>query len=313
MSTAPAVDLTIRPCLHPRAGHEHGTYLAHDRDGCRCGPCVAASRRHHKATAYRTATGTSSYVDAGPAREHVLRLLGVLTARQIEARSGVHRTAIRVLVGDFPGRPRSKRITRTTEAALLAVRADRVGNESSGLVDATGTRRRLQALVALGWPVSHLRARVGASSRTTWLLTSGGGAASDFVTVRLRDAVLSLYDELSMTLPAPGRGATRARGMAAARGWAPPLAWDDDSIDDPSAAPQRGVPGDVDSDIDEVIVERVLAGDRMTLSRSARGVVVARLAEAGESDRQIAARLGVVEMTVLRDRQRLGIESRWVA
>lgn len=220
------------PCRHPRARHQHGTYLAFVKDGCRCTPCEVAARRHSKQAAYRTATGTSSYVPAGRAREHVAALLATLTVGQIEERSGVHRTAIRVLIGDFPGRPASKRIVRKTEALLLAVRADRLGPETKGLVDATGTARRLRALVALGWPRAHLERHLGISSRTAWLLTAAP-QAPDMVTVSTREAVRSLYDELSLTIPGPSRAATRARRIAAARGWPPPLAWDDDVIDDP--------------------------------------------------------------------------------
>jgi hypothetical protein len=225
------------PCRHPRARHQHGTYLAHAKDGCHCPPCEAAARRHGKQGAYRTATGTSSYVAADRAREHVTALLATLTVGQIEERSGVHRTAIRVLIGDFPGRAASKRITRRTEAALIAVRATRLGSETKGLVDATGTIRRLRALVALGWPRAHLERRLGFSSRTAWLLTAAR-RTQDQVTVSTREAVRSLYDELSLEVPSPSRATTRARNLAAEHGWPPPLAWDDDVIDEPAGRPR---------------------------------------------------------------------------
>ncbi len=225
------------PCRHPRARHQHGTYLANVKDGCHCPPCERAGRRHSKEGAYRTATGTSSYVPADRARAHVTSLLATLTIGQVEERSGVHRTAIRVLVGDFPGRPASKRITRKTEAALIAVRPARLGPETRGLVDATGTTRRLRALVALGWPRKHLERRLGLSSRTAWLLTAAP-RVQDQVTVGTRDAVRALYDELSLSVPGPSRAATRARNLAVARGWPPPLAWDDDVIDEPRARPR---------------------------------------------------------------------------
>lgn len=242
------------PCRHPRARHQHGTYLAHDKDGCHCSACVTAARRHAKQQAYRTATGTSSYVPADRTRSHVRALLDSLTVGQIERRSGVNRTAIRVLIGDFPGRPPAKRITRTTEAALMAVTAQRVGDESDGLVDAAGTRRRLRALVALGWPLKHLHLRLGCSTRTVWLLA--GSTASDeaaLVNVRTRDAVRRLYDDLSLSVPSPGRATTRARNIASARGWPPPLAWDDDDIDDPAAAPATGPT--TEAVVDHVAVE----------------------------------------------------------
>jgi hypothetical protein len=228
---------TVVDCPHPRAGHRHGTHLAYFKDHCRCAPCTRAGRIHSKRVGYRTLTGTHTYVDATDARTHVEQLLEVLTVGQIEQRSGIHRTAIRVLVGDFPGRPASKRITRTTRDALLAVRTDRVGPEASGLVDRSGTQRRLRALIALGWTARHLTRRLGMSSRTMGMLTADHGTP---ILASTRAKVAALYDELALIIPAPSRGTTVARGIATRRGWVPPLAWDDDTIDDPDAQPDLG-------------------------------------------------------------------------
>lgn len=226
-------------CTHPRANHQHGTHLAFHKDGCRCTPCTLAYRHYSKRSAYRTATGTHTYVDAERSRQHTQMLLDTLTVGQIQERSGVNRTAIRVLIGDWPGKPPTKRVTRKTEAALLAVSPDRVGDEKHGLVDATGTVRRLRALTALGWNRKFLTARLGASSRTTWLLALHP-EENPLVKVATRDAVRELYDELSMQ-PAPnGPTATRIRSIARRHGWAPPLAWDDETIDDPAATPDLG-------------------------------------------------------------------------
>lgn len=222
-------------CTHPRANHQHGTPLAYQRDDCRCDPCREAYRVYNKRVSYRTLTGTHSYVDADLARTHVRRLLTVLTVGQVEQRSGVHRTAIRLLVGDWPGKPPSRRISGKTHAALMAVRPTRVGSEESGLVDATGTRRRLQALIALGWPANQLGRMIGASSCTVPRITNGDDV---LVLVATRAAVMALYDDLSLTVPPEGRIRTLSRGIARRKGWVPPLAWDDDTIDDPSASPE---------------------------------------------------------------------------
>ena len=283
-----------RDCLHPRARHQHGTSLAYDKDGCRCWPCTHDHSRHDHAERYRTATGTSSYVPAGPARAHVEQLLQVLTLSQIEQRSGVHRTAIRVLLGDFPSRPASKRITRATEQRLLAVRADRIGAETTGLVDGTGTRRRLQALVAIGWPQKTLAERLGMLPGNLSKVIYG-----DAVRVATRDAVRALYDELSLTVPGPSRGATIARNLAAARDWPAPLAWDDDVLDDPAASPHSD---DVDEDlVDELAIEHVLDGHRLQLTGATLHAAVHVLAAAGHQPAAIAERLGVD----LRQAQRL--------
>lgn len=231
----------VKPCLHQRAAHRHGTHLAYVKDGCRCDPCSQAARREAKRQRYRTAMGSSTYVDAGAARAHVRSLLETLTVSQIEHRSGVNRTAIRALIGGIPNHPASRRITRTTETRLLAVDGVRIGPETNGLVGPTGTRRRIQALVALGHPVSHLRTQLGASTRTMWALTRSGEAGT--IRVSTRDAVRDLYDKLSLTVPNPSRSTTAARNLAARRSWVPPLAWDDDQIDEPTACPARGYRG----------------------------------------------------------------------
>lgn len=93
-------------------------------------------------------------------------------------------------------------------------------------VDATGSRRRLQALVALGWPI-HLEDRLSPHARR---LTYSGQRTVHADTAA---AVRALYDELSMT-PGPS---SRSRQRAARKGWPVPLAWSDDSIDDPNARP----------------------------------------------------------------------------
>jgi transcriptional regulator with XRE-family HTH domain len=93
-------------------------------------------------------------------------------------------------------------------------------------VPAIGTRRRLQALAAIGWTYEHLAERLGCKRSNVAQL-----AHKEMTWVR-RDTALrvkALYDQLAMT---PGPSAASAR-RAAAKGWLPPLAWDDDLIDLP--------------------------------------------------------------------------------
>jgi hypothetical protein len=273
----------LQDCPHPRARHQHGTHLAYQKDHCRCEPCLRAASRQHKRIAYRTHAGTHTYVDAAIARDHVQQLLATLTVGQIEQRSGVHRTAIRVLVGDFPGRPASKRITRTTHAALLALRPVRVGPETSGLVDRCGTQRRLRALIALGWTARYLTRRLGMSSRTMGLLTADIGAPVQAAT---RARVATLYDELALTIPAPSRGTTIARNVARRNGWAPPLAWDDDTIDDPDARPDLG------QQTGELAWERVLEDYQDTWDAHA-GNIPAAAQRLGISERGLVRNLAI--------------------
>lgn len=285
-------------CTHPRAKHEHGTYLSFARDHCKGEACRRAARKHAKVSAYRTATGTSSYIDAEPARAHVLTLRDHLTIGQIEARSGVHRTAIRVLIGDWPGRPASKRVTRATEAALLAVSPVAIAGEAHCLVNATGTRRRLQALAALGWPVQTLNLRLGCSSRTTFLIMRRSRKAR-MVTASTRDAVAALYAKLSVAPPPPSRQTSRVRRHAFERGWAPPVAWDEEQIDDPRAYPHGHLARA--KRLDAVAISAAVDGEIGVLLSAVEKAEVIRRCLARGVPMQAIARRADVSRTVVRE------------
>lgn len=96
------------------------------------------------------------------------------------------------------------------------------------LTPATGTRRRLEALRAIGYPTTHLAHLLGRARST--LITP----QQTHVLTSYHDQVKTLFDTLSMT-PGPSNSA-RIRAIAA--GCHPPLAWDENTIDDPDATPQ---------------------------------------------------------------------------
>lgn len=102
-------------------------------------------------------------------------------------------------------------------------------------IDATGTRRRLQALGIMGYGWQAISARTGLAANNL------GEVAQGKIT-RLRsntvEKIKALYDELSMVHPENTRGAKMIRNRFAKRGWAPPLCWDEESIENPEAWPQ---------------------------------------------------------------------------
>jgi hypothetical protein len=55
-------------------------------------------------------------------------------------------------------------------------------------------------------------------------------------------AVVDLFEELRDTPAPPGYAADRARRRAARRGFLPPSAWVEDTIDDPNAMPITAMP-----------------------------------------------------------------------
>jgi len=101
-------------------------------------------------------------------------------------------------------------------------------------IDATGTRRRVQALYALGWTWDALAAEMGVRKGSVWRLAHGAHCTDRGVYRETAAAVVALFERLCMTRP-EGWVADRARNVAIRNGWVPPLAWD--NIDDPSEQP----------------------------------------------------------------------------
>jgi len=104
---------------------------------------------------------------------------------------------------------------------------------------AAGTARRLQALAVAGWPVGRLARETGLTPYRVDRLMAG---TVDTVTVDEARAVAAVYARYSGASPGlcgvSHIHARAARDRATAAGWAPPAAWDDDTIDDPDAIPQ---------------------------------------------------------------------------
>ncbi|MER7070950.1 hypothetical protein [Terrabacter sp. NPDC000476] len=238
------VDKTPKPCQHKHAHHEHGTHACYVLDRCRCADCTSANTAYERKRGRLHAYGRfgQKWVDAGPAREHVLELgrqgLGL---KKIVALSGYSQGAMTKLVYGNGSRPPTRRILRVHAEAILAVRADITTLAGGAVLDGTGTRRRLRALMALGWSQSKLARRMGYEVRNFCVLINGDRD----VTAKTARSVRAIYDELWNTQPPQAtrgdKGAyTRSLRYAAERSWAPPLAWDDDSIDDPAAVPDLG-------------------------------------------------------------------------
>ena len=101
--------------------------------------------------------------------------------------------------------------------------------------------------------------------------------------------------------------ADTAQAHAAAGGWPPPLAWD--NIDTDRTPPALTAGRSRRIDLDEIAVERALAGDHITyddLTAVEQQEVVRLLTARGSSIRDIAAQLGTTKRTVSRRRASLG-------
>lgn len=233
-------------CRCRRAVHVHGsrtTYVVHK---CRCDACRADStlqaRKRNRLKAY----GRHHLMDAEPVRAHLRGLMaqGMGWKRIAHAAGLSASTVYSILYGkllDQPAhpehRPPRKRVARHVGEALLAVTLDVA---DAVPVDATGTVRRIRALIAIGWPIRRLAAELGIKQSNFRLHKD-----VERVHEATRKAVADLYERVWDAEPPCAnrherRGVTMAKRYAAARGWAPPMAWDDDTIDDPAAQPDMG-------------------------------------------------------------------------
>ena len=242
--------------------------------------------------------GRPRYVDAAPVRVRLQRLVDAhVPVRALGRVTGLSATTVRkILDGDQP------RVQRATAARVARLSpGDVYANQSTGHVPRVGAARRVQALLAMGWP-HHALGAAGIVNSAQII-----GASGDLITVQRWRQVRDVYDRLSMT-PGPS---PETRGWAAKLGYAPPLAWDEEGIDDPTVMPGHDATttGRQGCVVDEVAVARAAAcvGAAGSLTATERTAVVRVMASRGASDAQIAEHLGVVDRTILRWRTQLQI------
>lgn len=305
--------MTVCPPEH-RHGETTTCYILHK---CRCAECRRGisqrESRRKKLKAY--GRWVDPYVPAQPVREHVqhLRAFGFGWKRIAEL-SGVGNTAIASLVygrKGASGDPRRgevvKRIAREKAERILAVKPDIDALAAGAVIPARGTHRRVQALVAIGWSQSKLAARLGMK-----VANFGSMLHRQMVTVATHRAVAALFDELWDKTPPretrPERAAyTRALRYAKARGWLPPLAWDDIDNDPVPPTPDEPVL------VDEQAVELAVGGERVRLRPEERREAIRRLHALGLSDGEIATRLHANVRVVFRIRKELGLRANFDA
>ncbi|KAF2774671.1 helix-turn-helix domain-containing protein [Streptomyces sp. OM5714] len=255
---------------------DHGQYSRYIRHACRCEPCRAAGRSYRLRLGYDHTNGIRRRIDATQTRVHIERLTARgWTQAQIAAAAGINQATISVLMRS------GSQVRRSTAAAILEVRLDQAAPIPRGFVDATGSRRRLQALMALGHTLPDIARYVGVGESSLQQTVDGRWSRIKSITAT---KVARVYRQLSIARPPESRFAEQARNDAMANGWYGPMAWDD--IDDPACVPDPNEP---------VAPMSVHPSD------------VAELAAQGLDDAAIGRRLGVSPRTVLRARTAHGI------
>ncbi|QIK83011.1 helix-turn-helix domain-containing protein [Sanguibacter sp. HDW7] len=232
---------------------------------------------YRKRWQYDRDRGVIRTVPAGPVKTHIVGLLDAgLTYGAIADLSGVELSTIHRI-------RKSHRTSVRIARAVLAVRADQVHTRPShtGFVPNVGARRRISALLALGWTHIHISEAAGLPPRRSGAIMHQRGT---WIARDTHDRIITAYDALSMR---PGPSAITRRRAAEAR-YAPPLAWDDDRLDDPTATPEHGWN----------------ATPNQQFTTNERRAQVRYLTERGHTAAEIAERLGVTTRTVVRARAR---------
>lgn len=278
----------------------HGTYASYKARGASCcTPCRKAGSKYVMNRERQIAYGRwNPWTAAAPVRAHVEQLQEAgLGWRRIADLAGVSRNTVNKILYGRKGKPPSAKVRPETAAKILAVTADLGNLGDHARVDATGTHRRLQALVAIGWSQTKLATRLDLEIGNFNTMLHQRAA----VNAETARAVRNLYEQLWNTPPrevtsGEKQAASRSRNYAAARGWAKPMAWDDNTIDNPAAAP-----------------EGTEAATRPGRAKLPAGDELLWLVSLGETDEALAMRFGCTPEAVAQARHRAAKKQEAVA
>ncbi|WP_354643942.1 hypothetical protein [Kitasatospora camelliae] len=209
----------------------HGTYArAVGRPqkkipGCGCEPCILARRQYRKRLRVLNGTGRTLTVDAATAADHVRRLVAQGADRQrIAAQSdcAVH-TVAHLISGQLT------QIWSSTEARILRVRPSDVLSPRR-MVPATGTSRRIRALMAIGHDIQAIGLAIGSDPAFVQRFAAGTQTTlRAFKAEQVADAYRRLVRSAGPSVS--------ARRRAEREMWPGPMHWDGAAIDDPAAQP----------------------------------------------------------------------------
>ena len=215
---------------HTCTRHQPGSNACYTVDACRCTPCLEARARTCKAARVRRDTGRG-LTPAGPVRDHVARLRSTMSLQEIADMAGLTYSTLQIA-------PERHRVQHRVAVAIMSVLP--ITTATAGLVPIAGTRRRLRALAAIGWSQRELAPHFGVTSQAVWQWMQRPTLRC--VTTDTRARAIAVYNKLWDQPPpadTPKRQAAVALSIrrAKAAGWAPPMAWDDDQLDQPDAQP----------------------------------------------------------------------------
>ncbi|WP_333745550.1 hypothetical protein [Streptomyces sp. IBSBF 2950] len=250
------------------------------------------------------------FMPAEPVRAHLRTLAALGMPRKgVEEALGLNRNSLRHVAAGTHGYKPGEKVTREIGEAVLGFWPKLTDFPDSASIDPTGTVRRVEALAVVGWSRAVLAARLGRS-----YCSFKNSLKRDRISAALAKGVASLYDEVWDQRPEDhgvrGWVADRVRRDAEAAGFHGPLAWDDDSLDNPAALPQTDAQVSV-LDQGENLADRFLLGESVILDAAARREVLVHYMEwTALPVEEVAARLEMTEGAVSRAWERVKAKAR---
>jgi hypothetical protein len=233
------------------------------------------------------------YVPAEPVRQHLHKIHDQtgMPYYAISKKIGLpHGSSLQALLWGKGEHGPSKTVSRETAELVMAYWPSLHDLPPTTLVDATGTRRRVEALAVRGWSRNWLARQIGMHEDA---FRKAAGRTQ--VTAGLARRVAAAYDEWWDQDPLDHGFALNpvsiVRAGALRAGWHGPLAWDDDTIDNPSATPMTDAVRPACTEGGNV-ADRWLMGEAVILDQDARRQVLIHLFEwTNDTCEEIAAKL----------------------
>jgi hypothetical protein len=184
------------------------------------------------------------------------------------------------------------RCTPCREAARIYEKRHREKRAVAEYVNPTGTVRRIQGLVAMGYTYPVIGEALGA--KDSWVAQLAHRDWSKGIYRRTAESVRFASHKLLAKTPPTGRGAAYARTVARRHGWVPLAAWD--NIDDPACQPDLGETDAAGPHADEIAIELVMAGKApfsVLHTNAERAAAVAAMRAAGRTRTHISRTCGL--------------------
>lgn len=223
-----------------REAPNHNTLTCYTSYRCRRPACVQRYNDHNMERLRAQKEGAwNRLIDATPVREHLLKLQAQNVGPGAVANTtGVSIDTIISFTQAQPSQNRGRR-QRTTPEIAAKILAVTVENHRAGRVPSLGTIRRIQALLAAGWPLRRIAEHAGMSYPNLKAVLH-----RHTIFASTAHAIADTYEQLQSKRPercgVNRAQAKRARAWATRNRWATCGYWADrmDVIDDPHFTPE---------------------------------------------------------------------------